>query len=736
MWLARLQVFLFNTKAFLLMGKHTTHNNTGPFYKPTLIILGFCLLVFSTHSFAQIKKEFSPRFNNMINGDFTMIANNVLSRTTTQDYNGDSDNHSFSDNVYVDIDNDSSTFNSSSANFVNPKPDLACLTIKKAYLYWAAADKETEDGSDNQPDWNFNDIKLMLPGETNYSTLTADEVLYRGRDFHFSNDPYVCFKDITALVTNLNSPYGTYQVANVEAKTGFLFQHSTGNTGTSGGWQIVYIFESPELVAKNVSIFDGYAHITRDFNNYDINFSGFTTVPTGPVNVNTLIGSLEGDRSLIGDRFQIQNIADKFVDIIAPLRESNNFFNSRITIENTNFTDRIPASLNTLGFDAAVFQLENTDNSIIGNNQTSATIRLTSTQETYGLFLIGLAVEVYSPSLYPITVSSDAIENITNANEIVTFSVDFSNTGNDNAIKVILSEIIPENVTFISADNLPDGVTFNYNAETRLLEFFLEDGLLDVGGLPLNIQFELQINDACYFLEDTCDLDFELLFMANYNGVENPNAFTTFSSIELDDCQLGNPLLTDINQPLVNWETPSGSLDRILSINNPNDLIEAQALFPVPDNCNFELIKTSGDFVQNSDCDYEGSYTNTWNFTDACGRTIEDYVQVITVPSNQTFDGSNITISKVVTPNQDQWNEYFEIRKIKGCGFAVDLKIFNRWGALIYQSDNYQNNWNGRSNRNSIGSSTQVPTGTYFYVINIANSSLKPISGTVYLGTK
>lgn len=718
------------------MGNRFINKNKHPLPKQTLILLLFGLFTCYYTNYAQIKKEFSPRFNNMINGDFTMIANNVLSRTATEDYNGESDNHSFSDNVYVDIDDDSSTFNSSSAQFINPLPDLACLSIKKAYLYWAAADKEKDDGTDNVPTWNFNDIKLMLPDDSSYETLTADEVLYRGRDTHFSNDPYVCFKDITNLVTNLESPFGTYQVANVEAKTGFLFQHSEGNTGTSGGWQIVFVYESPELVSKNVSIFDGYAHITKDFNNYDIGFSGFRTVPTGPVNVKTLIGALEGDRSLTGDRFQIQNIADNFVDITAPLRASNNFFNSRITIDNAHFIDRNPASLNTLGFDAAVFKLDNTDNAIIGNNQTSATLRLASNQETYSLFLVGLSVEVWAPSLYPIILNSATTEDLTSANDIVTFNLNFLNTGNDHATNVVLSETIPTNIEFVSAGSLPDGVSYTYNEYTRLLQFFIEDGFLDVGDSMLNIAFNVMIKDACYFLEDTCNLEFELLFTATYNGDENPNTFTTLSSTKLDECQLGNALLIAINQPIVNWETPVGSLDRTLSISNPNDLENALALYPIPDKCHFDLVKTSGDFIQNSDCDFEGTYTNTWHFTDACGRTIEDFVQVITVPSNKVFNGSNINISKIVTPNQDGWNDYFTISNIEGCGFKVELKIFNRWGALIYQSNNYQNNWNGTSSKNAIGTSNKVPTGTYFYIINITDSGLKPIISSFFVGTK
>ncbi|PWH82681.1 hypothetical protein DIS18_10620 [Algibacter marinivivus] len=718
------------------MGNSYLHINEFPLAKQTLIIL--CIGLFGSIPYvsAQIQQEFSPRFNEMVRGDFTLIANNVISRTATGAYNGEGDNHDFVDNVYVDIDNDDSTFNSSSANFTNPEPQLACVSIKKAYLYWAAADKENEEGEDNVPDWNFNDVKLMLPGENEYTTLTADEVIYRGRDTHFSNDPYICFKDITALVTNLESPFGKYQLANIEAKTGFLFQHSDGNTGTSGGWQIVYVYESPKLVSKNVSIFDGYAHITRDFNSYDVSFSGFQTIPNGPVNVNTLIGALEGDRGLIGDRFQIQNIAGDYIDLTAPLRNSDNFFNSRITIDNTNFTDRNPASLNTLGFDAAVFQLDNTNNSIIGNSQTSASIRLASNQETYGLFLIGLSVEVWVPDLYPILVNSSAVDNTTNASSTVTYSFNVSNTGNDNALNVLFSETLPVNIEFVSADNLPVGVTYSYNLDTRLLQFFIEDGLVDIGDDPLNIEFDVIVREACYFLEENCDLDFDIQFEASYSGEQNPNNFMASSSSVLDDCQIGNPLTTIINQPIPQWATPIGSLDREISSNNQNELMNAQALFPVPDICDFNIIKTTGDFIQNSDCDYNGSYTNTWTFTDACGRTIEDFTQIISVTSNRVFDGSNITISKVVTPNQDQWNEYFTVNEIKDCGFVVDLKIFNRWGAIIYQSDNYQNNWNGTASSSAIGSANQVPSGTYFYIINMMKSGLAPIAGTLYLGTK
>jgi gliding motility-associated-like protein len=98
-------------------------------------------------------------------------------------------------------------------------------------------------------------------------------------------------------------------------------------------------------------------------------------------------------------------------------------------------------------------------------------------------------------------------------------------------------------------------------------------------------------------------------------------------------------------------------------------------------------------------------------------------------------DADEVIISKAVTPNGDQWNEYFTVEGIEGCGFTVELQIYNRWGAKIYESKDYQNNWNGLAHSNSFGGSNQVPTGTYYYFVNLVDSGLKPFSGPIYVGT-
>jgi uncharacterized repeat protein (TIGR01451 family) len=603
--------------------------------KTTYLVLSLFLTAFAIQ--AQIQEPFAVRYSQTLNGDFTIIANNVISRSATGSYNGPGNNHDFQNNVYVDIDSDPTTFNSSEANFTNPTTNGACVTIFRAFLYWAAVDVEQPNGSDNQPNWNFEDVKIMLPGQTAYTTVTADDVIFRGRTTHFSNDPYICMKDITADVLALPNKFGTYTVANVEAAEGQVAHDPM--VGTTGGWQIVFVYESPNLPAKNITLNDGYAHVTNIINNIDINFSGFQTTPVGNVNAKLLFGALEGDRGLSGDRLRILDATNNFVDLTAPQRTANNFFNSRITVGNGNYIDRTPASTNTLGFDASVFDLDNTGNAIITNNQTSATVRISSQNEVYGIYLLGLAVEVYSPSLDPLVIAQTSGANPANPGDTLGFSFTFENTGNDDAINTTLSTVIPPQATLLPIANLPNGVTYTYNQPTGDLVFTVANGFLDVGDPPITIDMELEVNDECYFLETDCTLSFDLQFTATYSGAQNPNQITSISTSDPTSCT-ALPYTVNINQPVVNWLTAAGALDVTLDCDDTSGLSQAQALEPVPDKCTFTLNKTSGPFVPGG-CPSTGTYTNTWDFTDACGVTIADYVQVITIADNEDPTASN-----------------------------------------------------------------------------------------------
>ncbi|NRD22525.1 tandem-95 repeat protein [Winogradskyella litoriviva] len=95
----------------------------------------------------------------------------------------------------------------------------------------------------------------------------------------------------------------------------------------------------------------------------------------------------------------------------------------------------------------------------------------------------------------------------------------------------------------------------------------------------------------------------------------------------------------------------------------------------------------------------------------------------------------DVVISKTVTANGDGYNDFFTITGVEDCDFEIELQIFNRWGAEIYKSNNYKNDWNGFSSNSSVGNSGNVPTGTYYYIVHLKDSGLAPFTGPIYVAT-
>jgi len=91
-----------------------------------------------------------------------------------------------------------------------------------------------------------------------------------------------------------------------------------------------------------------------------------------------------------------------------------------------------------------------------------------------------------------------------------------------------------------------------------------------------------------------------------------------------------------------------------------------------------------------------------------------------------------IRIPNAFSPNGDGKDDVFVIPNLPE-GSAI--YIYNNWGSLVYQSENYQNNWDGRCYE-CIFKGDGLPTSTYYYVLEInSTESLMPKkhTGFVYL---
>ena len=85
-------------------------------------------------------------------------------------------------------------------------------------------------------------------------------------------------------------------------------------------------------------------------------------------------------------------------------------------------------------------------------------------------------------------------------------------------------------------------------------------------------------------------------------------------------------------------------------------------------------------------------------------------------------------IPELFTPNGDPFNPTFEI---KGLDFYTNnsLEVFNRWGNPVYSAKPYKNDWDGTANAPGSMGSSKLPTGTYFYILNIGDEAK-----TIYRG--
>jgi uncharacterized repeat protein (TIGR01451 family) len=103
----------------------------------------------------------------------------------------------------------------------------------------------------------------------------------------------------------------------------------------------------------------------------------------------------EGDRGIAGDCIEIRNASDsEWVKLHHAGNSLDNFFNSSIVAGGN---ARNPHLENNTGLDIAMFDIPNTGNSIIDNEQSATRFRYGTTQDAYVIFGLAMAVDAYVP---------------------------------------------------------------------------------------------------------------------------------------------------------------------------------------------------------------------------------------------------------------------------------------------------------------------------------------------------
>jgi gliding motility-associated-like protein len=143
----------------------------------------------------------------------------------------------------------------------------------------------------------------------------------------------------------------------------------------------------------------------------------------------------------------------------------------------------------------------------------------------------------------------------------------------------------------------------------------------------------------------------------------------------------------------------------------------------IDDDCNGVIddvyLDTDGDGIEDlldDDDDGDGLLDAQENDYDADG--IQDDCDQDGVPNIRDKDECEVFIPEVFTPNGDGVNDVFELGRLPFQA-VVKLQVYNRWGALVYANDAYQNDWRGNNIEGG-----GLPAGTYPMTLQINNGKV------------
>ncbi len=400
--------------------------------------------------------------------------------------------------VYVNADPSNGHFDSSSATLTVP----AGAQVVRAYLYWGADLSEGVNRPPNDPapyptgnaapggrDPTTNTLwtqaQLQVGSGSPYTT--ADATATGGANAYIAswyNQPthspgwaYGARADVTGQVqlgllskahrTRSGGSQLTVSVANVQAGTGY---------NRYAGWTLIVIWENQAAPFKNITLFDGFAYVQVESGQQlvvgPLDFSGFKTPSSGPVDGQVTVWAYEGDRAITGDYLALKSpIADTCVGmphLSDALHDPDNFFNSTISTGGVDIGGRTPDYSNQLGFDLATLNLPG---STIPNGATDASVCLGTVGDTY--FFSGLVFQslIRAPN---VQISKVADRSGAGPGDTVTYTTTVTNpqrSPNDplgptaTATNVTVSDPLPSGLHFSGFVGTPP-CTFNGATDT------------------------------------------------------------------------------------------------------------------------------------------------------------------------------------------------------------------------------------------------------------------------------
>jgi len=544
----------------------------------------------------------------------------------------------------------------------------ASSTVIAAYLYWAGS-------GDGDLDVSINDLPI-----------TADEIYHVDYDDPFNGllTYFSCFADITNIIADLGTTTYTFSDLDI-SETLTTVPGYCANRTNFAGWSIYIIYEDDALPINQISLFQGLEIINRVVQEKIIVIDNINVLDDAGAKIGFL--AWEGDSILnYGETLQING------NLISnpPLNPGDNAFNGTNSFTNSN---------TFYNGDLDVYDIQ--DNIEIGD--TSVEIKLTTgdTDES-GTFFADLiilnniitvlnsqlpdatiTVDNYFIPCFSQIVELDYIVNNLNSTEVLPEDTPIAFYANDiligqstteNEIPIDGSE--SGNITLIIPDDIDD--------------FILTLGVDDIGD---GTGIVIELNET------------------NNTALENLQLSPIPETIALEPPLLG----CDIGFSVAVYDL-TVQLE-LIDYTDLNDISFFESLDDLIQNVN--VIINPENYQSLSDP--QTIYIN--QETDTCPLIYQ---------FNLITENCPPFIPQGFSPNDDGYNDWFNIQGLYDIFETHELQIYNRFGTLIFVGDNSKK-WEGKANRGLNNQNIILPVGTYFYVLNLNDANYKIMTGWVYL---
>jgi len=320
----------------------------------------------------------------------------------------------------------------------------AGATVRYARLYWGAQSSGT----------GFDAGAQVVTPDGGTHAITADQglVINPAAGAYW----YQSSADVTSILQALAEPRGAYTVSGVDTRT---LVNLNSNTTFVAWWVVVFYEDPADTALRQLTLFDGLDYVDGA-NPASVTLGGFL-VPSGGFDAKLGVVTYEGDSNILGDQLLFKGYkstgpAPTVLTVLTDaLNPADNFFNGTrgwLGVAQSNAGD-LPrmsgGAASMMSFDFDVVDLKAL--AAIAPGDDSALISATSTGDVYALGAFVTSINTLKPSFID-TVKTAA--NLTRAEgvfagDVIEYTIDTVNTGNDPSILTVLEDALPAGVTYV-----------------------------------------------------------------------------------------------------------------------------------------------------------------------------------------------------------------------------------------------------------------------------------------------